>query len=95
MIQNIILLYIIVENVSYFLYLPRMTIVIIVIIGMENFKKTCVVISVTENCRLIIYFQICNIWTDTTILPDYDVVKKMKYMDQVINETLRFYPPGE
>ena len=41
-----------------------------------------------------LYNEIRKYWPDDD-RPDYDIIQKMLYLDQVICETLRLYPPGK
>ena len=41
-----------------------------------------------------LYNEIVTCWPEDS-MPDYDIVQKMLYLDQVISETLRICPPGK
>ena len=38
--------------------------------------------------------EIDSVWTDGEQLPTYETVNELPYLDMVISETLRIYPPG-
>ena len=39
--------------------------------------------------------EIDKVWTEEEQMPSYDTVRDLPYLDMVISETLRLYPPGE
>lgn len=39
--------------------------------------------------------EIDSLWSDEEQMPAYDTVNELTYLDMVISETLRLYPPGE
>ena len=39
--------------------------------------------------------EIDKVWTEEEQMPSYDTVRDLPYLDMVILETLRLYPPGE
>ncbi len=38
--------------------------------------------------------EINEIWKEADVLPDYDEYMSLPYLDMVISEVLRIYPPG-
>ena len=39
--------------------------------------------------------EIDSVWDDESKMPSYETVNGLPYLDMVISETLRIYPPGE
>jgi len=39
--------------------------------------------------------EIDSVWDDESRMPSYETVNGLPYLDMVISETLRMYPPGE
>ena len=39
--------------------------------------------------------EIDSVWDDESKMPSYETVNGLPYLDMVISETLRMYPPGE
>ena len=54
---------------------------------------TCYHLSLYPEIQDKVYDELVKCWPEDNQL-NYDVVQKMIYLDQVISETLRVFPPG-
>ena len=55
---------------------------------------TCYHLALYPEVQDKLYDEIIKCWPQDG-MPGYDDVQKMPYLDQVISETLRLYPPGK
>ena len=54
---------------------------------------TCYHLAVYPEVQKRLYEEVMKFCPEGT-MPDYDTVQHLEYLDQVISETLRLYPPG-
>ena len=56
---------------------------------------TCYHIATNSDVQDKLQQEIDSVWTDEEQLPSYKTVNELPYLDMVISETLRLYPPGK
>jgi len=56
---------------------------------------TCYHIATNPDVQDKLQQEIDSLWTDGEQLPTYETVNELPYLDMVISETLRLYPPGK
>ena len=56
---------------------------------------TCYHIATNADVQDKLQQEIDSVWTDEEQLPTYETVNELPYLDMVISETLRLYPPGK
>ena len=55
---------------------------------------TCHHIAVNPQVQDKLLQEIDSVWTDEEQMLTYEMVNELPYLDMVISETLRLYPPG-
>ena len=73
--------------------------VIFLIAGYETSSNTlsftCYHLAMHPQVQEKLQEEIDSVWADDDNMPSYDTVHELPYLDMVISETLRLYPPGE
>ena len=73
--------------------------VIFLLAGYETSSTTlglvCYHLATNPDVQDKLQEEIDNAWRDELQPPAYEIVHELPYLDMVISETLRLYPPGE
>ena len=56
---------------------------------------TCYHIATHPDVQDKLQQEIDSVWSDEDQMPTYETVNELQYLDMVISETLRLYPPGQ
>ena len=56
---------------------------------------TCYHIATHPDVQDKLQQEIDSAWSDEDQMPTYETVNELQYLDMVISETLRLYPPGQ
>ena len=56
---------------------------------------TCYHLAIYPEIQEKLYQEIKTCWPKDGALPSYDTVQQMQYLEMVISEVLRLYPPGK
>ena len=72
---------------------------IFLLAGYETSSNTlgfvCYHLATTPDVQEKLQNEIDSVWDDESQMPSYETVNELPYLDMVISETLRLYPPGE
>ena len=72
--------------------------IIFLIAGYETssttLSLTCHQLATNPEVQDKLQREIDSVWTDEDKMPSYETVHELPYLDMVISETLRLYPPG-
>ena len=73
--------------------------IIFLIAGYETSSGTlgfiCYHLATNPDVQEKLQKEIDSVWDDESKMPSYETVNELPYLDMVISETLRLYPPGE
>ena len=73
--------------------------VVFLIAGYETSSNTlgfiCYHLATNPDVQEKLQKEIDSVWDDESKMPSYETVRELPYLDMVISETLRIYPPGE
>ena len=73
--------------------------VIFLVAGYETSSNTlgfiCYHLATNPDVQEKLQEEIDSVWDDESKMPSYETVNELPYLDMVISETLRLYPPGE
>ena len=58
-------------------------------------SMTCYYLATNPDVQQRLQQEIDSVWTDEDKIPSYETVHELPYLDMVISETLRLFPPGQ